>query len=85
MNISELMRGDKFYRVLGMSIESFTYLCVHPNNNAYHILIDKNQEPLRMYNVQLQQVLNQGLQTYEQAKIRLAEILEEQAKFWREK
>jgi Lon protease-like protein len=56
-------------------------LCIHPTGQGkYHILIDSCEEPFRIYEERLQQILNQNLKTYQSAKIALADKLEMSAK-----
>lgn len=78
--VSELSKGDKIYDVSFGQIKRYTYLCVHPNSEKYHILINASEEPSRIYVETLQDILNMGLVTYEDAKLFLANELEEMAK-----
>ena len=78
--ISELKQGDKFYDIEFIQVKQYKYLCVHPTNKNYHILIDVNDEPIRIYGEKLQKILNKNLHSYQDAKNTLADELEEYAK-----
>lgn len=83
--VSELKQGDEIYNNAAMSVERFRYLCVHPGSKEYSVLINGwTQEPLRMYNPHLQEILNKNLNTYDEARLALADQLEATAKMLRE-
>lgn len=67
--IEDLKQGDRFYDVDNYRVKWYTYLCVHPKGGGnYHILIDQNEEPIRIYIDKLQDILNKNLSTYDEAK-----------------
>ena len=79
--ISELKQGDKFYDVLFKQVKWYQYLCVHPTGGGkYHILIGAAEEPIRIYEDRLQAILDKNLNTYEEASLALAQLLEEDVK-----
>lgn len=78
--ISDLKRGDKIYDVSWRQLNSYTYFCVHPHNDNYHILINNCEEPIRMYKARLEAILSLGFETYDQARLGLASRLEDAAK-----
>lgn len=83
--IEDLTNGDKIYDVNVFNIKWYRYLCIHPNSSSYHILIDMNEEPIRIYNKDLQTILNKNLNSYDDAKLLLAETFERRAKSLRER
>lgn len=83
--IIDLKPGDKIYDIDSKQVKWYKYLCVHPTGRGkYHILIDSCEEPFRIYDEKLQTILNQDLNTYQEAKLALANSLEESAKLLRE-
>jgi len=79
--ISELKQGDKIYDINFRQVKWYKYLCVHPTGQGkYHILIEANEEPIRISGEKLQTILNQDFKTYQDAKLELANRLEESAK-----
>lgn len=76
MKIEDLKQGDKFYDVTYKSCYSYEYLMPLPNNDKYHILIDQNKEPVRIYEENLQNILNLGIFTYVDARKKRIELLE---------
>ena len=86
MELENLKKGDKIYDVNSRyQIEWYKYLCVHPNNSNYHILIDKNEEPVRIYVDYLRVTLKNNLTTYDEAKLFLISKLESKIVFLKEK
>lgn len=80
-NINELKQGDKIYDIDYRQVKRYAYLCVHPKGHGtYHILIDGNEDPIRIYGERLQDILNKGFKTYQEAKMGLASDLEDKAK-----
>lgn len=76
--LSELKQGDKIYDINFREVKWYTYLCVHPTSQGkYHILIDAGEEPIRIYGEKLQTILDQDFKTYQEAKLGLADRLEE--------
>lgn len=81
MKTTDLKQGDKIYDVDFRQVRWYKYLCVHPTGQGkYHILIDSCEDPIRIYDEKLQSILDKNLNTYQEAKIHLAEMLEESAK-----
>lgn len=79
--IKELKQGDIIYDIDFRQVKKYKYLCVHPTGKGnYHILIDDCEEPIRIYGAKLQFILNQNFKTYQEAKLALADQLEESAK-----
>ncbi len=77
--IEDLKQGDKFYDVSLTTVKWYRYLCVHPYGKNYHILIDMLENPIRMYYTELQAILDKNLNTYDDARLHLADNLEEKA------
>ena len=76
--IKDLKQGDKIYDIESLKIRHYVYLCVHPTGGGnYHILIDENQEPFRIYGENLQRILNQDIKTRKEAQTALIQQLEE--------
>jgi len=66
--VHELKSGDTMYDVIGEgTIVRYEYLCVHPKSNKYHILINSNSEPIRMYERKVNVILNKNLNNYQEA------------------
>ena len=85
MNIQDLKQGDSIYDIDFITIKTYKYLCVHPTGQGkYHILIDSCEEPVRIYGEKLQVILDQNFKTYQEAKLALADRLEEKIKVLRE-
>lgn len=84
MKIEDLKQGDTIFLVEDFSALSYKYLCVHPNNKSYHIIIDDNQEPIRWHKGKLEAILSLNLKSLPDTELFLAQILEEEAKFIRE-
>ncbi len=83
--LSDLKQGDKIYDIDFHKVRHYTYLCIHPTGQGkYHILIDACEEPIRIYGEKLQIILNQDFKTYQEAKLELANRLEESARRLRE-
>lgn len=83
--ISDLKQGDLIYDFGASQVIRYSYLCVHPTGTGnYHILIDACQDPVRIYGDKLQNILNKNLNTYQEAKLALADRLENSAKRLRE-
>lgn len=78
--IKDLKQGDKIYQLGFDQVKWYTYLCVHPRNSHYHILINQNEDPVRIYEPQLQSILNQGLNSHDDASVALADKMEQSAK-----
>ena len=79
--LKDLKQGDVIYDVDFRHVRYYKYLCIHPTGRGmYHILINECEEPIRIYGEKLQNILNQDLKTYQDAKLELASRLEESAK-----
>ena len=79
--VEDLQQMDVIYDIDFRQVKWYKYLCVHPTGQGkYHILIDACEEPIRIYGEKLQTILNQDFKTYQEAKLELANRLEESAK-----
>ena len=78
--VEDLKPGDKFYNISdSLQVKRFTYLCIHPTGlGKYHIIIDINEEPQRIYHTYLQKILDKNLTTREEANLHLIEKLKKQ-------
>ena len=81
--IGELKKGYRIYDVSSTQVIWYTYLCLHPATDSYHILIDMNEEPVRMWRNVLQDILDKKLTSYEEARLYLADKLEQKVIFLR--
>lgn len=81
--IEDLKKGDILHTISGNQIVTYLYFCPHPKTN-YHILIDTNQEPLRLHNTALEIILERGLDNYEKAKEELIKVMELELEFVKE-
>lgn len=77
--ILDLKQGDKIYDLDFRQVKWYTYFCVHPHNEKYHILIDPAMEPIRIYGPKLQYILDQNFNSYSDAILALANKMEEDA------
>lgn len=85
MEISELKNGQKIFDISSNMVKVYSYLCVHPTGaGKYHILIDMCEEPVRMYEKRLQEILDLNFNSFQEAKIGLANKLESIARRLRE-
>lgn len=76
--VSDLKQGDEIFDINYREIKKYEYLCIHPDSDKYHILIGADQEPIRIFGETLQFILNQNLKTRKDARLELANRLEEQ-------
>ena len=84
--ISELKQGDKIYDIDDRNILRYTYLCVHPTGRGkYHILIDSHEEPIRIYETRLQEILSKNINNYSEGRLVLIKRLEEKIEFYKSK
>ena len=75
--IDELKQGMDIYDISFREVKHYKYLCIHPTcHGKYHILIDRCEEPIRIYGKQLQSILDKNLNSYQDAKLALANKLE---------
>lgn len=65
--IEDLKQEDEIFDALESCVKSYKYLCIHPHNKAYHILIDEFEKPVRMYEKDLREILNKKLTTNKDA------------------
>lgn len=82
--MKNLKKGDIIYYIENLKVRYCQYLCVHPNNEKYHILINENKEPFRIYERDLLSYIEQGHKSLKDAKMALAVKFEEKAKSYRE-
>lgn len=76
--------GDKLHVVTShYIITSYTYVCVHPKNPKYHILLNDTQEPIRMYHNELAMCIKFGFGDYDTAVEVLVTRLEKYAAYVR--
>ena len=84
--ISELKQGDRIYDVDDRNILRYIYLCVHPTGRGkYHILIDSYEEPTRIYETRLQEILNKNINNYSEGRLFLIKRLKERIEFYKSK
>jgi len=84
-NLEDLKQGDTFYQVTFDRIKKFEYLMLYPFHNpenvkvkGYHILLDKDlDEPVRMYYKDIEKILAQNCNTYEEAKALQIKLVED--------
>lgn len=81
--ITDLKQGDKIFYLDRLEIKWADYLCVHPKGmGKYHILIDHCENPFRVYEDRLKELLSQNLNSYEEARkariVKLKEMLEKE-------
>lgn len=77
MKISELQPKSKIYDIDYRKVRHYKYVCVHPLNPRYHILLDECEDPFKIFDEKLQLILDQGFESYESAKLELANRLEQ--------
>ena len=78
--VKDLKPGDIIYDLDFKQVKWYSYVCVHPHNKNYHIFVDEFEEPVRIYEPKLQDILNQGFKSYKDALLVLADRMEEQAR-----
>lgn len=66
-DISDLKPGDKVRDVNFRTTEWYEYLCVHPNHKSYRTLLKGGSDPIKMHEDKLKFILDQGLETEEDA------------------
>lgn len=79
--IKDLKQGDEIYNISFREIKRYRYFCVHPNNSKYHILLNTNEEPIRMYHDNLESILSLNLDTHEKALRALVIFLEKDVEY----
>ncbi len=57
-----------YYQVTGGNLTRYTYLCRHPNNENYYILIDEfTKDPVRLYKDEIARLYTDKVQAYQKA------------------
>ena len=79
--ISDLKQGDTIYDIAFRDVKWYTYFCIHPNNNNYHILMDAAANPIKIYKDKLQDIINQGFETYDDVLLELAHRLKQDSDY----
>ena len=55
--INELKPGDEIFDLDFLDVCTYEYLCVHPNNPRYHIIINEiTKDPTKIYEKNLQSI-----------------------------
>lgn len=58
--------GQKFYKIIGETVHRYEYLCKHPHNGHYHILLNlSTQEPERFYTLKMNELIDDKTKAYE--------------------
>lgn len=83
--ISELKSGDIIWFNDSNQVRHCKYLCIHPTLGEEHILMDECQDPFRMHEKRLNEILGYGYNTYKDARIGLSEELYKRAEYQRRK
>jgi len=74
--VNELKPGDKIFDLDFLDVRRYEYLCVHPKNTRYHIIINAiTKDPLKIYDEKLQSILDKDFKTYKDARLELANTL----------
>ncbi len=75
------MKTTKKYRINieTANIESFTFICKHPENTNYIIILDEHKEPVRMLKKDWNEM---KITDYEKAKIELIKHLQFLIRFY---
>lgn len=82
--IEDLKQGDIIYDIDFCQVKRYRYLCVHPTGHGkYHILINMCEDPFRIYEKKLQDILDLNLNSYQEAKLYLADQLDNMSKRFR--
>jgi hypothetical protein len=89
MELKTLKQGDVFYDVNDRNIIKYEYLMLYPFHNpknvkieGYHIILNKSlDEPIRIYYNDLKKILDLKCFSYEDAKLKQIEILEDKLEF----
>lgn len=79
LTIENIKSGDKYFIHDNSSVSWFTYVSKHPVNQNYHIVLDKNQQPLSIWQNKLEQDLKLSKPSYESAALHLALCMSQQA------
>lgn len=72
--------GDKFYRIINHTIIGYEYVSVHPHSSSYHIVLKDGAYPERLTTKELEDTIS----SYDDAKLRLIAVLEEEIIFWKD-
>lgn len=84
ISLENLKQGDIFYSVFGFNITKYQYHSLYPLKGAgenlirdYHIVINRTSEnPERIYGKTLEQILKENLNSYEEAKQKVKQNLQ---------
>lgn len=77
-------KGDIFYDVTRFGdIRWYYYVCIHPTNPHYHILMNANKEPERIFEKDLCDILDKGLKTRKDAVKEKIKFLEERLEYYK--
>jgi hypothetical protein len=74
--MQELQQGQTLYTIENWRVVRYKYLCVLPGNVNYHILINLNEEPVRMYKNALEAIIRLNLKSWDEAHTFLISQLE---------
>ena len=77
MKISELKLNSKIYDIDYRKVRIYKYLCVHPSWPRYHILMDECENPFKIFDEKLQNILDQGFESFESTRLEVANRLEQ--------
>lgn len=69
-------KGAVFYVIENMKVTRYTYLCPHPNPQ-YHVLLNMNQEPIRVHKERMDKIASYDFTSWDEAKAHLADWMEE--------
>lgn len=74
--IEELKQGDIIYDTTFTEVRKYTYLCAQPKTMGnYHILINENEEPFRIYRPKLEAILIKNFNSTREAELELLKNL----------
>lgn len=83
LTIETIKNGDKFFVHNNKDVKWYTYFSPHPINKGYHILIDKNMEPIRFWEEELRNDLLNSYESYGSCARGLATRMSQYAdEFW---
>ncbi len=75
MKIEDLNSGDFIYDIFDCKVRIYRFLCVHPMNEKYFILINELGDPFKIHEEHLIGILNKCLKNKDQAMLLLANML----------
>lgn len=74
--IEDLKSGDIFFEANHAQIKSYMFVCQHPTNKGYYILLNDNKDPIKLYYSELDKILKKELNTFEEAqKVHIQELI----------